>query len=183
MSLFRTFDRRDFPWLLMIAEFQVVITTHRAFITGVSDDVATTLTRIYYRPPLSTSPAFSSSFLVTDLSCYSSVYKKWAVNIAWLVLLWLAFIFTAARYEELSWHLAKVTLLILFSSTFLMFIAAAHDEEFGPTPKSILEERESKKIVPGSKEDDQTPIFALASAPDSVQLAPSNQHLLGSERR
>ncbi|PPQ65799.1 hypothetical protein CVT26_000384 [Gymnopilus dilepis] len=122
----------------------VVITTHRAFITGVSDDVAATLTRVYYRPPL--------------------IYKKWAVNIAWLVLLWLAFIFTAA-------------------STFLMFIAAAHDEEFGPTPKSILEERETKKIVPGSKEDDQTPIFALASAPDSVQLAPSNQHLLGSERR
>jgi len=121
----------------------VVISTRQAFVTGVGGDVAAALTRVYFRPPL--------------------IYRKWAVNIAWLVLLWITFAFTVA-------------------STLLMFIAAAHDEEFGPTPQSVLDEKERGNIANGTKEEDQTPMIASASVPEANQTVPPNRHHLGPER-
>lgn len=121
----------------------VVISTRQAFITGTGDDVAAALIRVYFRPPL--------------------IYRKWAVNIAWLVLLWITFAFTVA-------------------STLLMFIAVAHDEEFGPTPQSVRDEKERGNISNGAKEEDQTPMIGSASVPESSQTVPSNRHHLGPER-
>ncbi|KAF8881395.1 hypothetical protein CPB84DRAFT_252186 [Gymnopilus junonius] len=113
----------------------VVISTRQAFITGVSDDAAAALIRVYFRPPL--------------------VYRTWAVNIAWIVLLWVAFAFTVA-------------------STLLMFIAAAHDDEFGPTPKSILKERESKVYLRANEGGQVSP--ALPSVPESRQAVLPNRY-------
>jgi len=70
-----------------------VITRHSEFITGVSPQIAQDYVNIYFRPPLE--------------------YKKWSVNIAYLVLLWIAWVFTLA-------------------STVLMFIATDYDERYGP---------------------------------------------------
>lgn len=64
-------------------------------------------------------------------------------------------------------------------STLLMFVAVAHDEEFGPTPKSIHDEKERQNIANRAKEEDQAPMIALA---ESRQVVPSNRHL-GIEQR
>ncbi|KDR79643.1 hypothetical protein GALMADRAFT_243725 [Galerina marginata CBS 339.88] len=78
----------------------IVITSHQAFISGVDEGSKAHLVEVYFRPPL--------------------VYSHWAQNIAWLVLLWITFVCTAA-------------------STIIMFIAAAYDAEFGPMPKTVSE--------------------------------------------
>jgi len=63
------------------------------FITGVSPQIAQEYLSIYSRPPLR--------------------YRTWAVNVAYVVLLWIAFVFTLA-------------------STVLMFLAVDHEESYGP---------------------------------------------------
>jgi len=69
-----------------------VIARHSEFITGVSPQVEQELVNLYFRPPLE--------------------YKKWPVNLAYLVLLWIATIASIA-------------------STVLMFMADRHDERYG----------------------------------------------------
>ncbi|KAK4047744.1 hypothetical protein OIV83_005252 [Microbotryomycetes sp. JL201] len=73
----------------------VVIATHSATITGVSDEVIREATALYFRPPLQ--------------------YNKWAVNIAYVVLIWVTVPFVAV-------------------SVYLMNKAALHAEVYGPGP-------------------------------------------------
>lgn len=78
----------------------VVVARHFSFINGVGDAVKQQLINEYPHPPLH--------------------YNRWAVNIAYLVLLWLGFISTLA-------------------STIVMFIATSYDERYGPEPKGSIE--------------------------------------------
>ncbi|KAF5373962.1 hypothetical protein D9758_000710 [Tetrapyrgos nigripes] len=80
----------------------IVIADHSAFITNITPDAQRTLTDLYFRPPLQ--------------------YNKWAVNIAYVVVLWIGLIFTAI-------------------STFLMFKAAAHDAVHGPLVQNLDDEK------------------------------------------
>ncbi|KAF8957719.1 hypothetical protein BDZ97DRAFT_1924334 [Flammula alnicola] len=75
----------------------IVVARHAVFITGVSPSTAQRYLDIYFRPPI--------------------VYRKFPQNIAWVVLLWLAFLSTVA-------------------STFIMFIAVSHEEHFGTDPSN-----------------------------------------------
>ncbi|ESK96178.1 hypothetical protein Moror_7252 [Moniliophthora roreri MCA 2997] len=90
----------------------IVIATRSAYVTGVSPEEAQQLIELYFRPPLE--------------------YKTWAVNIAWVVLIWPGFLATAA-------------------STVIMFIAADYDAANGTEP---LDEKES---VSRSVEDTGSP--------------------------
>ncbi|KAF9254113.1 hypothetical protein L218DRAFT_968409 [Marasmius fiardii PR-910] len=74
----------------------IVIARNSAIISRVSATEAQALTDLFFRPPLQ--------------------YKKWAVNIAWVCLLWLGFISTAA-------------------STVILFIAADWDAVHGTDPR------------------------------------------------
>ncbi|KIJ23560.1 hypothetical protein M422DRAFT_217497 [Sphaerobolus stellatus SS14] len=70
-----------------------VVTKHSETITGVSPETAQGYVDLYFRPPLK--------------------YRTWSVNVAYVVLLWIAFAFTAA-------------------STVLMFLAVDHEQRYGP---------------------------------------------------
>ncbi|KAF8319223.1 uncharacterized protein EI90DRAFT_2925714 [Cantharellus anzutake] len=74
----------------------VVVARHTAFVVRATPEEAKALTDIFFRPPLK--------------------YYKWPTNIAYVVQLWVGFIFTAA-------------------STVLLFVAADHDETYGIEPK------------------------------------------------
>jgi len=74
----------------------VVVARNSAKIIGVDETTAQQLTAVYYRPPLK--------------------YNVYSTNIAYVVLVWLGFICTAA-------------------STVVMYIAVKHDERFGAEPK------------------------------------------------
>ncbi|KAF8870837.1 hypothetical protein CPB84DRAFT_1855328 [Gymnopilus junonius] len=113
----------------------VVISTRQAFITGVSDEAAAALIRVYFRPPLGAVPNMGGQHRLDRPSL-------------------VAFAFTVA-------------------STLLMFIAAAHDE-FGPTPKNILKERESKKYLRANEGGQVSP--ALPSVPESRQVVLPNRY-------
>ncbi|KAK7025478.1 hypothetical protein VNI00_016007 [Paramarasmius palmivorus] len=78
-----------------VEQSKIVIATRSAYLTGVSQEEARSLLELFFRPPLE--------------------YKTWAVNIAWIVLIWPAFLATAA-------------------STVLMFVAAEHDATHGTEP-------------------------------------------------
>lgn len=73
----------------------IVIATHTSFVEGPDPDDIATLVNRFRHPPM--------------------VYRRWDVNIAWLVLLWIAFVATVA-------------------STILMFIASKHDKQHGTEP-------------------------------------------------
>jgi len=73
----------------------IVIATHEARILRADAVAASALTRQFARPPLR--------------------YRSWAVNIAWVVLLWIATISTIV-------------------STILLLIAASYDRKYGPEP-------------------------------------------------
>ncbi|KAL0950206.1 hypothetical protein HGRIS_010198 [Hohenbuehelia grisea] len=75
----------------------IVVASHASYITGVSSELARQYQDIYHRPPLN--------------------YKSWAVNIAYVVVLWIGWLFTIA-------------------STTFMFIASNHDQTYGPEPES-----------------------------------------------
>ncbi|KAK1227471.1 hypothetical protein PQX77_009534 [Marasmius sp. AFHP31] len=76
----------------------IVVATGEADVRDVGPEEAQALTDLFFRPPLQ--------------------YNKWAVNIAYVCLLWPAFLATAA-------------------STVIMFIAADHDERHGTEPKDL----------------------------------------------
>ncbi|KAF9463464.1 hypothetical protein BDZ94DRAFT_1308769 [Collybia nuda] len=73
----------------------IVVASHGARITGVSLEQAEQYERLFFRPPLR--------------------YKDWAVNIAYVVLLWIGLVFT-------------------FASTVLLFKADKHVERYGAEP-------------------------------------------------
>ncbi|TEB33645.1 hypothetical protein FA13DRAFT_1730692 [Coprinellus micaceus] len=73
----------------------IVIATREAYLIGAAPAVAAQLIQQFARPPLR--------------------YRSWAQNIAWVVLVWIAFVFTAA-------------------STYLMFKASAYDQRVGTEP-------------------------------------------------
>jgi len=73
-----------------------VVARHSARVERVSPEEAKALTDIYYRPPLR--------------------YASWPVNITYVVLLWIGFVFTVA-------------------STIVLFMAVDHDETYGIEPK------------------------------------------------
>ncbi|THU82595.1 hypothetical protein K435DRAFT_385520 [Dendrothele bispora CBS 962.96] len=88
----------------------IIVATHSAFITNVTPEAAQSFTNLYFRPPLK--------------------YNTWAVNIAYVVVLWLGLIPTAI-------------------STFLMFKAAAHDAVHGPMNEKFIEkEKEAPPSQP-----------------------------------
>ncbi|KAF8315423.1 hypothetical protein DL93DRAFT_2196791 [Clavulina sp. PMI_390] len=67
---------------LRLASPQIVVASHQATISGVSLDEAVGLVEVFSRPPLQ--------------------YNKWAVNIAYVVLLWIGWLATLARYVFLQ---------------------------------------------------------------------------------
>ncbi|KAM0787707.1 hypothetical protein ACM66B_003767 [Microbotryomycetes sp. NB124-2] len=73
----------------------VVIASHSVSITGVSEEVIREATELYFRPPVQ--------------------YNKWAVNIAYVVLVW-------------------ITVPCVIASVYLMNKAALHAEVYGPGP-------------------------------------------------
>ncbi|KAH6899363.1 hypothetical protein BKA70DRAFT_1115523 [Coprinopsis sp. MPI-PUGE-AT-0042] len=73
----------------------IVISAGSAIVTGGSTSEIASLIDRFSHPPL--------------------LYRSWDVNIAWLVLLWIAFISTVA-------------------STMIMYIATKHDRQHGPEP-------------------------------------------------
>ncbi|KAJ3528547.1 hypothetical protein NMY22_g9364 [Coprinellus aureogranulatus] len=73
----------------------ITIARNEAYLIGADPVTAALLIGKFYRPPLR--------------------YRKWPQNIAWVVLLWIAFVFTAA-------------------STYLMFKASAYDQRVGTEP-------------------------------------------------
>ncbi|RXW20215.1 hypothetical protein EST38_g5642 [Candolleomyces aberdarensis] len=75
----------------------IIIATQSARIVGVDPGRTQELVDQFFRPPLR--------------------YRSWPQNIAWVVLLWVASIFTLA-------------------STILMFKAATHDEKYGTEPRA-----------------------------------------------
>ncbi|TFK35283.1 hypothetical protein BDQ12DRAFT_612085 [Crucibulum laeve] len=74
----------------------IVIAKHSERITGVPEDTAGQYAEFFFRPPLR--------------------YRSWAVNIAYVVLLWLG-------------------LLATIASTVVMFMASAHDSQYGAEPR------------------------------------------------
>lgn len=85
----------------------VVIASRMAYITGPGISASTTAVT-------GTDPNMLSS-LARQFSHPPMDYSSWAVNIAWLVLLWIAFISTVA-------------------STIIMYISTKHDRQHGPEP-------------------------------------------------
>ncbi|TFK20330.1 hypothetical protein FA15DRAFT_759462 [Coprinopsis marcescibilis] len=73
----------------------VVVGFHEAYVVGPSPAEIDRLIELYSRPPM--------------------VYRRWPTNIAWVVLLWIAFFSTVA-------------------STVVMFLAVAHDTTHGTAP-------------------------------------------------
>jgi len=85
----------------------VVIARHSAFITNATPAEIERLTSVYFRPPLK--------------------YSEWPTNIAYVVLLWIGFLCTAA-------------------STVVMFIAAKHDETIGTEPKQGFSTKDEDRL-------------------------------------
>ncbi|KAH9474288.1 hypothetical protein JR316_0013451 [Psilocybe cubensis] len=100
-----------------------VVATHSAVISGVDHDTAASILRVYSRPPI--------------------VYRHWAQNIAWVVLLWIAFLSTLA-------------------STFLMFITAQHDARLGPESDLL-----SSKQERGLGTEEKVPIAAASTGTET----------------
>ncbi|KAJ8094514.1 hypothetical protein PM082_010948 [Marasmius tenuissimus] len=119
------FPRRRYPrWYVLLKKFfavfitagvlaaalmsTIVVATGEADISGASAEEARQLTEIYFRPPLE--------------------YDRWAVNIAYVCLLWPGFLATAA-------------------STVILFVAANWDEEHGTTPSWSSHEKASRANI------------------------------------
>ncbi|EAU83383.2 hypothetical protein CC1G_09077 [Coprinopsis cinerea okayama7 len=91
----------------------IIITTHAAFVVGPDESTIVTMLQRFDWPPL--------------------VYRRYPHNIAWMVLIWIAFVSTLA-------------------STVLMFMAAAHDERHGtsPYPRDTVDDRSSQSTQSSS---------------------------------
>jgi len=89
-----------------------VVAKHSAYVTRVSPEEAKALTDIFYRPPLR--------------------YADWPTNIAYVVLLWVGFVFTVA-------------------STVILFVAVDHDETYGIEPRlsTVMVENPRQESISG----------------------------------
>jgi ABC-type cobalt transport system substrate-binding protein len=84
----------------------VVVAKHAEYITGVDGATVQALLAVHHRPPL--------------------IYRHFRQNIAWVVLIWIAFLSTVV-------------------ATAIMFISVAHDTKYGTAPKEVEEIRSDTK--------------------------------------
>ena len=71
---------------------QVVVFTGAEEITGVSAEQADLYTSVFSRPPTGMSLRLNRYVLI--LNVFALVYRAWAVNVSYAVLLWIGFVFT-----------------------------------------------------------------------------------------
>lgn len=110
----------------------VVVATQEQYINGtaVTEAESQRYEEFFYRPPF--------------------VYKRWAVNIAWVVLIWIGWVATVARSVYVLVRLAGL-LIGAMSSTIIMWKAIEHDKVYGTGPKSDvpLDSVESRRAPGG----------------------------------